>query len=50
MWKPSNMVDLQFDLEVMKWLARDNMPFTAAISDAFKDFMAYCVPKAKYLK
>ena len=36
---------LRFNLEVMKWLARDNMPFTAATSDAFKDFMAYCVPK-----
>ena len=33
---------LRYDLEVMKWLARDNMPFQAATSDAFKDFMA-CV-------
>ena len=46
-WKPSNMGQLRFGLEVMKWFARDNMPFTAATSDAFKDFMAYCAPKVK---
>ena len=36
-WKPFNMDQLRFDLEVMKWLARENMPFIAATSDVFKD-------------
>ena len=36
-----------FDLEVMKWLSRDNLPFTAATSNALKRFYDIMCAKGK---
>ena len=36
------MGQLQFYLEVMKWLARDKIRFTAATSDAFIFYGILC--------
>ena len=44
--KPSDMGQLRFDLEVIKWLARDNILFTTATSDAFR-FHGISCAKAK---